>query len=220
MKNTPVYNQDGKEVGVADLPDALFGLPWKENLVHQVIVSMRSNQRANTAHAKTRGEVSGGGKKPWRQKGTGRARHGSTRSPLWVGGGVAHGPRNERNYSKKINKHLKTKALFTILSRKFKDGEMLLIDDINLPDVKTKYAQKVLSNLARLKGFEKLSYKVGKRAIIYNAGTNSDLIKTFRNIKSVHVEELRNINPLDAIQYKYVIMLKPKKSLELLQSKG
>ncbi len=130
-----VYSQIGKEVSSVKLPENVFGLPWNaraESLVHQVAVSMMANKRTPIAHTKTRGEVAGTGKKPWRQKGTGRARHGSRRSPIWVGGGVAHGPRNDKDYSKKINKKMKAKALFTILSRKFKDGEVVFLDNISL----------------------------------------------------------------------------------------
>lgn len=112
-----IYNQKGKESGTLTLDEKVFGLSWNADLVHQVITSMMSNARTPIAHTKTRGEVRGGGKKPWRQKGTGRARHGSTRSPIWVGGGVAHGPRNDKNYARKVNKKMKAKALYTILSQ-------------------------------------------------------------------------------------------------------
>ena len=119
-----VYSQGGKNVEIVKLPESIFALPWKADLVHQVTVSLMSNKRTNLAHTKTRGEVSGGGKKPWQQKGLGRARHGSTRSPIWVKGGVAHGPRKDKNYERKVNRKMKAKALFTILSRKFRDGEV------------------------------------------------------------------------------------------------
>src|SRR5690349_19754974 len=106
---TTVYNQKGQEAGKIKLSEAVFGAPWNADLVHQVVVSMQSSARHSIAHTKTRGEVSGGGKKPWQQKGTGRARHGSTRSPIWVGGGIAHGPRSDKNYDRKVNKKAKTK---------------------------------------------------------------------------------------------------------------
>ncbi len=113
-----IYNTSGKSVGNIKLPEGIFGLKWNADLVHEVVRLMNSNSRTAIAHTKTRGEVRGGGKKPWKQKGTGRARHGSSRSPIWVGGGVTHGPRNDKNFDRKINKKAKTKALFTILSRK------------------------------------------------------------------------------------------------------
>src|SRR3989344_5532102 len=113
-----IYNQSGKETGKITLPESIFGVPWNGDMVHQVVTSMNTSVRKPVAHTKTRGEVSGGGKKPWQQKGTGRARHGSTRSPIWVGGGVAHGPRNDRDYMEKINKKAKRKAVLAILSQK------------------------------------------------------------------------------------------------------
>src|ERR1035437_4179320 len=137
---TAVYNQKGGDAGKITLPEHIFGLNWNSDLVHQVAVSMASNARQPIAHAKTRGEVRGGGKKPWQQKGTGRARHGSTRSPIWVGGGVTHGPRNDKNFDRKVSKKMKTKALYTILSKKYKEGEVLFVDSIVLKEGKTKLA--------------------------------------------------------------------------------
>src|ERR1700740_1338445 len=127
-----IYNQEGKEAGNITLSKDVFGLPWNADLVNQVVNSLRTDARDPIAHTKDRSEVRGGGKKPWQQKGLGRARHGSTRSPIWVGGGVAHGPRNDKNYDRKINKKMKTKALFTVLSQKMRDGEVLFIDSISL----------------------------------------------------------------------------------------
>ena len=128
-----------------------------DDLIHQVAVSMMSNARNPIAHTKNRGEVSGTGDKPWRQKGTGRARHGSRRSPIWVGGGIAHGPRNERNYSKKINRKMKLKALFSVLSKKYKDGEIIFVDGISFKEPKTKEAKNVIHSLAKISQFEKLN---------------------------------------------------------------
>ena len=120
---------------------------------------MQANKRAGTAHTKDRSEVSGGGKKPWKQKGTGRARHGSSRSPIWIGGGVTFGPRNDKDYSQKINKKMRVKALFTVLSRKFADSAVLLVDKVSFGAMKTKDASAVLSSFSAIKGFEKLGSK-------------------------------------------------------------
>lgn len=205
---TKVYNQSGKEAGKVTLPENIFGLAWNADLVHQVTVAMRSNEREPIAHTKTRGEVSGTGKKPWQQKGTGRARHGSRRSPIWVGGGVAHGPRNDRNYSRKINRKTKTKALFTILSRKFKDGEILFVDTLSFAAPKTKDAKAVMTSFAGIKGFEKLATKPKNVALIATSSKDENLAKSFRNFGNVSVEETRNINPLSILNHKYLIMVK------------
>src|SRR3990167_4153940 len=133
-----VYNKENKKVGEVTLSDSVFGKKWNESLVHQVLVSQLANKREPLAHTKGRGEVRGGGRKPWRQKGTGRARHGSTRSPIWAGGGVTFGPTKHKNYSKKINKKMRRGAIFSALSRKFKDGELKFIDALELEVPKTK----------------------------------------------------------------------------------
>ena len=132
----PVYSDKAKKVSTVALPASVFGVKWNADLVHQVTISMMSNARAGTAHTKDRGEVRGGGKKPWKQKGTGRARHGSSRSPIWVGGGVTHGPRTEKDFSKKINKKMRTKALFTVLSKKYALGKVLFVDALSLTEKK------------------------------------------------------------------------------------
>jgi large subunit ribosomal protein L4 len=208
-----VYDNKGKEKSEVSLPKEVFGLPWKSDLVHQVVVGMQSNKRAGNAHTKDRSEVRGGGKKPWRQKGTGRARHGSSRSPIWVGGGVTFGPRNERNYDKKINKRMKKKALNTILSQKLRDGEIIFVDGFNFTEPKTRQAKETLTALSKVKGLEKIAYKTGKRAAIYNPEKNDAFIKSFRNIESAGTDELRNINPLDVISYKYVVFVNPKEAI-------
>jgi len=145
-----VYDQQGKEAGTTLLPKEIFGLSVKPDLVHQVIISQMANRRRVIAHAKDRSEVRGGGKKPWRQKGTGRARHGSIRSPLWKGGGVTFGPTKERNFKKIIPKKMKRKALFMALSSKVKDGELVVVDELKLENHKTKDFVKILK--AILKG--------------------------------------------------------------------
>ena len=123
-----IYNQKGKDAGSIALPERVFAAKWRADLVHQVVEGMRSNKRAGTADTKGRGEVRGGGRKPWKQKGTGRARHGSSRSPIWVGGGVTHGPLAEKNYKRKISKKMRAQALFSVLSKKMKDGEIIFVD--------------------------------------------------------------------------------------------
>lgn len=216
---TKIYNNEGKATGKITLDDKIFGVAWNANLVHQVVTSMESNARQNNANARTRGEVSGGGKKPWRQKGTGRARHGSSRSPIWVGGGVTHGPTNDRNYDKKINKKMKTKALFTLLSQKLRDGEIVFVEGLNLTAPKTKTAKTCLEGLATA-GFEKINYVRGARAIVATDKVNLNVLKSFNNFTAVKVEEIRNINPLDILKYKYLVITEPDESLKVLTSRG
>ncbi|MEW5907844.1 MAG: 50S ribosomal protein L4 [Patescibacteria group bacterium] len=209
-----IYNQNAGEAGKIKLAGNIFGLEWNGDLVHQVIVSMKSNIRVPVAHAKSRGEVSGGGRKPWVQKGTGRARHGSIRSPIWVGGGVAHGPLKEKKFSKKINKKMKRKALFTILSEKLKDNEILFLDKINLPQTKTKEASKIISNLSKIKGFDKLETKKENKAILVIAKKDSEITRSFRNISGMKISEINNINVLDLMNYKYLLIENPKEALK------
>ena len=214
-----VYNQKGKEAGKVELPESIFGLSWNNNLVHQVMVSMMSNSRSVIAHTKDRSEVSGGGKKPWRQKGTGRARHGSRRSPIWIGGGVTFGPTNEKNYSKKINKKMSAKALFTVLSQKLKDGEILFVDNFDMKEAKTKDAKEVFSALGTIKGFEEMVSK-RKNAVFISLGeTKENTVKSFNNFGNIKIGETRNLNILNLLNSKYLIIENPEKSLGLLTSK-
>src|SRR3989344_7485703 len=142
-----LYNQEGKEVGKLELPEYVFNLPWNADLVHQVSVSMMANIRMPLAHAKTRGEVRGGGKKQWRQKGTGRARHGSIRSPLWRGGGITFGPRTEKVFERDIPKKMRRKALFMVLSQKAKDKQLVVLDKFSAEKPKTKEIAKTFNKL-------------------------------------------------------------------------
>ena len=212
---TTVYNQKGKEAGKIELPETVFGLSWNADLVHQVVVAMTSSMRDSIAHTKTRGEVRGGGKKPWQQKGTGRARHGSSRSPIWVGGGVAHGPRSDKNYNRKINKKAKTKALYTILSKKFRDGEILVVDSLAFAAPKAKEAKATLLSLSKVKGFEKLGTKPKNAAIIAIDKKYPEVTKSFGNFGNVSVEELRNINPVSVLNHKYLVITNPKESFKI-----
>lgn len=214
-----VYTTAGKEKGSVALPESIFGLTWNGDLVHQVVTSAQMSSRILYAHTKTRGEVRGGGRKPWQQKGLGKARHGSTRSPIWVGGGVAHGPRNDKTVYRKINKKMKTKALFTILSQKMRDGEIMFVDSISMAMPKTKDAIATLNTLASVKGFEKLKTKKVNAALISFPTKEVATEKSFKNIGKVEVIELRNANPVDLLNYRYIVMVNPTESFKQLEAK-
>ena len=143
-----IYSQKGKEAGKITLSESVFGLKWNADLVHQVVSSMISSARTVIADTKGRGEVRGGGKKPWQQKGTGRARHGSSRSPIWKGGGATHGPHAERNYDKKVNKKMKRLAVFSVLSKKLKDGEIKVFEVIPLNSLRSSSVKNLLAGVA------------------------------------------------------------------------
>lgn len=219
MIEAKVYNFEGKESGKASLPEAIFGVKWNNDLVYQVATAMQANLRRVTADTKNRAEVSGGGKKPYRQKGTGRARHGSSRSPIWIGGGITHGPLAEKNYSQKINKKMKSKAFFAVLSKKMTDGEIVLIQDLPMTVIKTKQAQTYLNNLAKA-GFERINYKKGKRALVATAKKEDKISKSFNNIQSATVSDLRDINMLDLLNYKYLVIVNPADSLTVLKARA
>lgn len=214
MKST-VYTRTGKDNGEVTLPESIFGLPWNADLVTQVVNSLNSSKRKNIAHTKNRGEVRGGGKKPWQQKGTGRARHGSTRSPIWVGGGVTHGPRNEKNYLRKVSKKMKAKALYTILSQKFRDKEVLFVDSLALSTPKTKEALLTLVSFSKVKGFENLKSKRRNAALLLTAKKETDVERSFRNMGNVEVLEARNLHPLALLQYKYVVVENPEEAVKV-----
>ncbi|PIP55733.1 MAG: 50S ribosomal protein L4 [Candidatus Zambryskibacteria bacterium CG_4_9_14_3_um_filter_42_9] len=211
-----VYSLNGKKSGTVSLPEYIFGLNWNADLVKQVADSLLSSKRKNVAHTKDRSDVRGGGKKPWRQKGTGRARHGSIRSPIWVGGGVTGGPRNEKNFERKVSKKMRTKALYTILSRKLKDGEVLFIDSIVLNEPKTMEAVKALESLSSIKGFEKLFLKKNNAAAIALSGKYKETERAFNNLGNVEIFEARNLNPLSLLEYKYLVIENPLKALAVL----
>lgn len=210
---TKIYNQKAEEVGKISLPENVFSLPWNSDLVHQVMVSQQANKRAPIAHTKGRGEVAGGGRKPWRQKGTGRARHGSIRSPIWRGGGITHGPTKEKIYSKKINKKMGKKAFYTALSQKLRDHEILFLDKIILTQSKTKEANVILNNVSKIKGFEKLAGKRKNRAILALPKKDSDIERGFRNIPGMQISRFSDLNALNLANYKYLIITEPKEAL-------
>jgi large subunit ribosomal protein L4 len=218
--NAKVYSQAGKESGTVTLPESIFGLSWNADLVSQVATSLASSKRKNIAHTKSRADVRGGGKKPWQQKGTGRARHGSTRSPIWVGGGVAHGPRNDKNYARTVSKKMRAKALYTILSRKFKDGEIIFVDTLAPKEAKTKEALTMLKGLSAVKGFETLSTKKRNAAVIALAGKSKETERSFKNLSNVEVLEARNLHPLALLNYKYLVIENPEAAFETLPGKS
>ncbi len=190
-----------------ELPDSVFGLKWNADLVHQVVTSLQSNQRQKTAKTKDRAEVRGGGKKPWQQKGTGRARHGSIRSPIWKGGGVTHGPLTEKNFKKKINKKMARRALFTVLSAKVRDGEIILLDDLHMNQAKTKEAALMFGTLAKVKDFAGITKK-HNGALLLLEKQNPVIKRAVHNLPYVKLDEVRNINALEVLQYKYVLFTK------------
>lgn len=194
----PVYNQEGEIVGDAILPKDIFEVKFNADLVHQIAVSLMANKRQVSAHTKNRGEVRGGGKKPWRQKGTGRARHGSIRSPLWRGGGITFGPRNEKVFEKDIPKKMRRKALFMILSQKAKDNQLIVLDKIQLEPAKTKEMARILEKLPCKKQNTLIALPDGDKKIFLAA----------RNIKKTEIDEARNLNVLDLLNSKYLLLTK------------
>lgn len=214
-----IYNTKGKEAGKVALSEKVWGLSWNADLVHQVVESMRSNARMSTAQAKDRSAVSGGGKKPWAQKGTGRARHGSSRSPIWRHGGVTHGPMNEKDYSKKINKKVRAKALYTVLSEKFRNGEVLFIDSISMKAPKTAEAKGILSALAGVKGFEKMLSKRKNAAYFATAEKSEEVKKSFANFGNIEFDAVENMNPIDLLNHKYVVIVSPEKAISFIEGK-
>jgi len=216
---TSIFNIKGTEVGTIDLPVSVFDVKKNDALLRQVVLGMQANARPTVADTKGRGEVRGGGKKPWKQKGTGRARHGSIRSPIWRGGGTTHGPSKDKIYSQKINKKMRAKALAIVLTDKVKTGRLLFVDSWGLSSPKTKDARAALTGLSKVKGFAELKDRRNNAAILLT-GTRSDAVaKSFRNMGNVMVEEARNANPVDLMKYRYVIVSDPEVSLKALTSR-
>lgn len=193
---TKIYNQIGEDAGTITLPESVFGLPQNLDLVHQVRVGMLANARRPVAHTKNRSEVRGGGKKPWRQKGTGRARHGSRRSPIWKGGGVSHGPRKEKNYSQKINSGMAEKALNTVLSSKFKAGQIRAVKDFNLDQISTK---KFIGWAGAAAGGDFKSLLV-----VLDRG-EKNILKSGRNLSGVKITTSGSLNIMDVLRFKKII---------------
>ena len=195
MANVSVYNIEGKEVGTIDLNDAVFGVDVNEHLVHMAVVSQLANKRQGTQKAKTRSEVSGGGRKPWRQKGTGHARQGSTRAPQWTGGGVVFAP-TPRDYSFKLNKKERRAALKSALTSRVEEKKFIVVDEINFDEIKTKKFQDVLNNLS-----------VSKALVVLEDG-NKNAELSARNIADVKTAKTNTINVYDILKYNTVIATK------------
>ena len=214
-----IYNVQGKKVGTITLPEAIFNVSWNDSLMHQVITSMQDNARTNVAHTKGRGEVRGGGKSPWNQRGTGGARHGSSRSPIWVGGGVTHGPINAKVFARAIPKNMRNKALAMALSKKLADGEVLFVERFGISAPKTAEAKQALNALASVKGFERISSKRKNAALIAAPEKNDAMQKSFRNIGSTAIVSVQNLNPVSVLRNTYLVLENPQASLTVLESR-
>ena len=195
MAKVSVLNMEGKQVDEIELNDAVFGVEVKENLVHQAVLSQLANNRQGTQKAKTRSEVSGGGRKPWRQKGTGHARQGSTRAPQWTGGGIVFAPK-PRDYSFKMNKKEKRIALLSALSSKVAESKIVVLDEFKLDEIKTKKFVEVMNNL-----------KV-ENALVVLEGENKNVVLSGRNIPSVKVTATNEINTYDVLKYTTLVVTK------------
>ena len=195
MANVSVYNMEGKEVGALELNDAVFGVEVNEHLVHLAVVAQLANKRQGTQKAKTRSEVSGGGRKPWRQKGTGHARQGSTRSPQWKGGGVVSAP-TPRDYTIRLNKKEKRAALRSALTSRVQDNKFIVVDELKFDEIKTKKFQNVMDNL-----------KVSK-ALVVLADNDQNTVLSARNIAGVKTSQVGSINVYDILKYNTVVATK------------
>ncbi len=204
MLKTKLYNLEGKKTGEVELPESVFGVKLSDDLVHQAVVAQMANARQVLADTKDKGEVRGGGKKPWKQKGTGRARHGSSRSPLWKGGGVTFGPTSDRNFSKMINKKMKTKALLMVLSSKLKDNELVVVENIKLEKASTKKMKDILGKLP-------LSGKV----LISMDKKNDSVFNSVKNISSVSMLASDSLNVVDLLKNKMLVI--DKKGVEKIK---
>jgi len=203
--NIKTYNLEGKESGTTELPENIFGVELNLDLVHQVMVSQESNRRQVSAHTKGRGDVSGGGKKPWAQKHTGNARHGSIRSPIWVGGGVSHGPTKERNFKKQLNTKMRRKALFMVLSEKARKETLVLLEDLQLDGAKTKALQTLMQKLPC----------DNQNTIIALPEMQQDVIRAGNNLEHTRTIQARELNVLDLLKTKYLLM--PKSAIGVIE---
>jgi large subunit ribosomal protein L4 len=205
MAKVKLYNQEGKETGELELNPSIFDVKVDKNFVHRAVVAHQANSRQVLAHTKGRGEVRGGGKKPWKQKGTGQARHGSRRSPIWVGGGITFGPTKDRNFSVKINRAERRKALAMTLSDKVADNKFIVIDSLVLPEAKTKLMAAVLKSLP-----------LGRKTLVVIEPENKLTPKTVRNITSTTPVSAKSLSLLDVLNNDTVLI--SKKAVEVLEN--
>jgi large subunit ribosomal protein L4 len=215
---TDIYNAQGKKAGSVELPENIFGVEWNDSLMHQVVTSMQDNARTNVAHTKGRGEVRGGGRKPWKQKGTGRARHGSSRSPIWKGGGVTHGPRNEKIFARTIPAKMRAKALFMALSKKLAAGEIVFVDSFGIEKPSTASAKKTLVALS--KDFTKLSAKKKNAALVAFSDAKEASSKSFRNIGNVVSSSVKDLNPVAVLKHTYIVIENPDAAVAILNTRA
>jgi len=205
--NIPLYNQEAEVIRDIQISDSVFGISMNSDLLHQIVVSQQANRRQVVAHAKDRSEVHGGGRKPWRQKGTGRARHGSIRSPIWKGGGATHGPTKKRNFSKKINRKMARKALAVALSAKIKDNQLFVLDAIKLEQPKTKIIAKIFNNISSI--FPVFSKSRASSVLLVLPGDNTSVSvrRAATNIPRLSTMRAEDLNALAVLSVKYVVML-------------
>ncbi len=199
--NIKVYNQSVEPVKELELTDKIFGVKASNELLHQAVIAQMANARQVLAHTKGRAEVSGGGKKPWKQKGTGRARAGSSRSPIWIGGGVTFGPTKDRNFKKKINQKMKQKALFMALSDKFSTNSLVIIDNLEFEEYKTKKFNTLLTAVEK-----NVLNNERRNILIVNEATEEKAKNSCRNLEGVKVINLENINLVDLLNYKNLLL--------------
>ncbi|MFH1401706.1 MAG: 50S ribosomal protein L4 [Parcubacteria group bacterium] len=204
MKTT-AYNQNGENIGEVLLPKEIFDVKMNRDLVHQVVVAQSGNRRQVLADTKGRGEVSGGGRKPWRQKGTGRARHGSTRSPIWRHGGITFGPKAEAIFKKGIPSRMKRQALFMALSDKVKNNFLIILEDLKLEKAKTKLMAEILRKLP----------PKGESALLALSSMDKNLIRASKNIAGISTVQAKDLNCLDVMTFEYLIM--PKDSIKVIK---
>ncbi|MBX4190051.1 50S ribosomal protein L4 [Candidatus Parcubacteria bacterium] len=205
----PVYNHNAEKVDQITVSDSVFGVPMNKDLLHQIVTAQLANKRQVIAHTKGRSEVRGGGKKPWAQKGTGRARHGSTRSPIWRGGGVTFGPSKEKNFKKKINKKMLQKALKVALSSKTRDGQLIVIDSFELNQPKTKEVATMLKHFSSV--FGKPS------SVLMVSPTNGAIVRAARNLPNVDVVQAAEVSPLMVLSSTFILV--PKEAVQIIESK-